>query len=107
MEIIRQGAAGFCEITAHHLSHTDGHPYETVPGDHPLPLLLAGIAGRNEVLIDFHSDLVAEDMKSPDWLASPPNPPVLRTNLAAFERPLVHNRRAKNVWGPPGPGKPG
>ena len=29
-EILRHGGAGFGEITAHHLSHTSGHPYESV-----------------------------------------------------------------------------
>lgn len=98
IDIIQQGAVGFGEIAAHHLSITSGHPYESVPADHPLLLLLADIAARQEVLIDFHFDPVTEDMKSPEWLASPPNPPVLRANLAAFERLLEHNRKAKIVW---------
>lgn len=98
MEILRQGARGFGEITAHHLSHLSGHPYESVAADHPLLLLLADISGRNDALIDFHFDLVAEDMKAPEWLATPPNPAVLRANLAGFERLLGHNRSARIVW---------
>jgi len=98
LAILRQGAAGFGEITAHHLSHLPDHPYESVPADHPLLLLLADIAARHDVVIDFHFDLVASDMRSPEWLASPPNPPLLRANLAAFERLLAHNRKAKIVW---------
>jgi len=98
LEILRYGALGFGEITAHHLSHLPGHPYEFVAADHPLLLLLADIAGRHDALIDFHFDVVTEDMKAPDWLATPPNPPVLRANLAAFERLLERNRKAKIVW---------
>lgn len=98
LEILRAGALGFGEIAAHHLSHTVGHPYESVAADHPLLLLLADIAARHDVVIDLHLDLVAEDMKPPEWLASPPNPPVLRANLLPFERLLEHNRKAKIVW---------
>jgi len=97
-EILRAGALGFGEITAHHLSLLPGHPYESAPADHPLLLLLADIAARNDVVIDFHFDPVVEDMKAPDWLASPPNPAVFQANLAAFERLLEHNRKAKIVW---------
>lgn len=98
LDILRQGAAGFGEITAHHLSHLANHPYESVPADHPLLLLLADIAARHDVVIDFHFDVVASDRPLPEWLASPPNPPLLRANLAAFERLLAHHRRAKIVW---------
>ncbi len=98
LEILRQGAAGFGEITAHHLSHMAGHPYESVPADHPLLLLLADVAARHDVVIDLHLDPVAQDMNAPEWLASPPNPPVLGANLPAFERLLEHNRNAKIVW---------
>jgi len=47
-EILRAGAAGFGEISIHHLAHMPAHPYESVPADHPLFLLLADIAGRHE-----------------------------------------------------------
>ena len=97
-EIIRKGAAGFGEIAAHHLSHMAGHPYESVDADHPLLLLLADVAARHGVVIDLHVDVVAEDMKPPAWLSVPPHPPVLRANLAAFERLLAHNRGARIVW---------
>lgn len=98
MEILRQGARGFGEIAAHHLSHLSGHPYESIAADHPLLLLLADIAARNDAVIDFHFDLVAEDTKAPEWLAVPPNPAVLRANLASFERLLGHSRKARVVW---------
>jgi hypothetical protein len=97
-QILKQGALGFGEITAHHLSHTTGHPYESVAPDHPLLLLLADIAARDNVLIDFHFDVVAEEAKAPEWLDSPPNPRSFRANLAGFERLLAHNRKARFVW---------
>src|SRR3972149_5619869 len=34
-EILQRGALGFGEITAHHLSHVPGHPYESVAADRP------------------------------------------------------------------------
>ena len=97
-DILGAGALGFGEITAHHLSLIPGHPYESVPADHPLLLLLADIAARNDAVIDFHFDPVVEDMRTPDQLAGLTNPPLLRANLAAFERLLEHNRGAKIVW---------
>ncbi len=97
-EIIRAGAVGFGEMTAHHLSHTAGHPYESVPADHPLFLVLADRAARYDVVIDFHLDLVTEDMDLPSRFSSPPNPSILRANRASFERFLAHNRKAKVVW---------
>jgi hypothetical protein len=97
-EILHAGAVGFGEITAHHLSLLSGHPYESVPADHPLLLLLADITARHEAVIDFHFDPVVEDMKAPDWLASPPNPRVFQANVGGFERLLEHNRRAKIIW---------
>ncbi|MCK5551930.1 MAG: hypothetical protein KAJ09_02210, partial [Deltaproteobacteria bacterium] len=42
-KILRKGAVGFGELTAHHYSLMPGHPYESVPADHPLFLLLADI----------------------------------------------------------------
>jgi hypothetical protein len=96
-EIIREGAVGFGEMAAHHLSHLPGHPYESVAADHPLFLLLADIAARHDLVIDLHLDVVAEDMKAPEWLASP-NPSTFRANLAPFERLLEHNRKAKIAW---------
>ena len=96
-EIIREGAVGFGEMTAHHLSHLPGHPYESVAADHPLFLLLADIAARHDAVIDLHFDVVAEDMTAPEWLASP-NPSTLRANLDPFERLLEHNRKARIVW---------
>jgi predicted TIM-barrel fold metal-dependent hydrolase len=98
MEILRQGALGFGEIAAHHLSQLPEHPYESVPADHPLLLLLADIAARNGVVIDLHFDVVAEDTNAPAWMVSPLNPRFFRANLDAFERLLRHNSKAKIVW---------
>ena len=97
-EILARGAVGFGEMSILHLSLAEGHPYESVPGDHPLLLLLADIAARHDVVIDIHFDLVREDMATPDWLSVPPNPRRLDANIAGFERFLAHNRKAKIVW---------
>jgi predicted TIM-barrel fold metal-dependent hydrolase len=96
--IVKQGAAGFGEITAHHLSHVPGHPYERSEPDHPLLRLLADIAARHDVVIDFHFDVVAEETKAPAFLSVPPNPGTFAPNLPAFERLLEHNRGARIVW---------
>ena len=97
--ILQQGAIGFGEIALHHLSlHGNEHPYECVPADHPLLLLLADIAARHDVPIDVHFDVVTEDIPIPPTLASKNNPAALRANLAAFERLLDHNPKAKICW---------
>lgn len=95
--ILRAGALGFGEIAVHHLSLVPAHPYESVPADHPLLLLLADIAARHDVPIDLHFDPVVEPMQRPDW-APLTNPADLTPNFAAFERLLAHNRGAKIVW---------
>lgn len=97
-EIINSGASGFGEIAAFHPSVMPGHPYEFVPPDHPLFLLLADVAARREVVIDLHMDLVVEPTAPRGPLANPTNPPMFEPNLAAFERLLAHNRKAKLVW---------
>lgn len=97
--ILQQGAVGFGEMTAHHLSlHGSEHIYESVAADHPLLLLLADIAARHDVPIDFHFDVVTQDIPTPAWLTSPNNPQILHANLDAFERLLDHNPRAKICW---------
>jgi hypothetical protein len=83
-EILKAGALGFGEITAHHLSLLSGHPYEAVPADHPVLRLLVDIAGRHDVVIDLHFDPVVEEMKAPEWLRVPPNPPLFQPNMTAF-----------------------
>ena len=96
-EIAAAGAAGFGEIALHHISLTDAHPYESVPADHPLLLLLADIAARDDRVIDVHFDAAPRDMPFPPRFQSRLNPPTLAANLAAFERLLDHSK-AKIVW---------
>ena len=97
-EIIRLGAVGLGEMTAEHAPSST--PYETAPPDHPLFLLLADIAAEHDVPIDLHMEAVLHSMPIPaDWHAKPlPEPPQLHPNLAAFERLLAHNPRARIVW---------
>ncbi|MFY9527501.1 MAG: amidohydrolase family protein [Candidatus Acidiferrales bacterium] len=97
-QILRDGAVGFGEVTAEHLSFLPGQAYEYAPPDHPLFLLLADIAADHGVPIDIHSEVVPQAMALPLDLRSPPNPPQLHENVAAFERLLDHNPRAKILW---------
>ncbi|WP_341908577.1 amidohydrolase family protein [Polaromonas sp. YR568] len=101
-EIVKLGAVGFGEIAVMHVSIPamgPRHAFEDVPADHPLLLLLADVAAENDIPIDLHCDLVPEDMPLPDVLKpNPLNPPVLKSNLAALERLLAHNRKAQIVW---------
>lgn len=97
-EIIAAGAAGFGEIAAFHPSLAPGHPYESVPADHPLLLALADIAARHDVPIDLHMDLVAEETMPRGLQANPANPRPFKVNLEGFERLLAHNRKARIVW---------
>jgi len=100
MEILSRGAMGFGELTAEHFSLNIDHPYESAPPDHPLFLLLSDIAARHGVPIDIHMEAIPEDMPLPKIrrLESPHNPRVLRANIPAFERLLVHNRSTKIIW---------
>ncbi len=95
-DILRQGAIGFGEMTAEHFPTTT--PYQYAPADHPLFLMLADIAAAHNVPIDLHMEAVPQDMALPSHLKSPPNPPRLHANIAAFERLLAHNPRAKIIW---------
>lgn len=96
--IVASGAKGFGEITAHHVSLSPSHGYESVPADHPLLLRLADIAAQHDMPIDLHFDPVPDDVPKPASLSSPRNPEVLKANLAGFERLLAHNRKAKIMW---------
>lgn len=97
-EIIQSGAAGFGEMTAEHLSFHPEHPYMETPPDHPLFLRLTDIAARYDVPIDLHMEAVPAEMKLPERFNRPPNPATLRENIAAFERLLSHNPKARIVW---------
>ncbi len=95
-ELLREGVIGFGEMTAEHF---DGFtPYQAAPPDHPLFLLLADLAAEHNVPIDLHMEAVPQDMALPTDLKSPPNAPRLHANIAAFERFLAHNPRAKVIW---------
>jgi predicted TIM-barrel fold metal-dependent hydrolase len=94
--LVAEGVAGFGEMTAEHFA--GGTPYQSVPPDNPLFLLLADIAARRAKPIVLHLEAVPEDMALPPALKSPPNPPRLHENLRAFERLLSHNPSAKIVW---------
>ena len=95
-ELLREGVIGFGEMTAEHF---DGFtPYQAAPPDHPLYLLLADLAAEHSVPIDLHMEAVPQDMPLPADLKSPPNAPRLHANIAAFERLLSHNPRAKVIW---------
>ena len=95
MELLRLGAGGFGELTAEHFQGAT--PYQSAPADHPLFLLLADIAAEHGVPIDLHMEAVPQTMPLPAPLKSPPNPPQLRANLAAFERLLAHNPHARII----------
>ena len=97
-QILGDGAVGFGELSSEHVSFLPGQAYETAPPDHPLFLLLADIAAAHGVPIDLHMDVVPQAMPLPLDLKSPPNPTKIQENLAAFERLLNHNPRAKIVW---------
>lgn len=100
-KILALGAVGFGEIAVEHFALPQmgpNHPYEAVPGDHPLLLLLADIAAEGDVSIDIHFDVIPEDMPLRPPMKSPPNPAQLRQNLSAFERLLAHSRKAKFIW---------
>lgn len=94
--IVAAGAVGFGEMAAEHFPSAT--PYEYAPPDHPLLLLLADIAAQHDLPISIHMEAVPQDMDLPASLKSPPNPPRLHANIAAFERLLSHNPRAKIVW---------
>jgi len=95
-ELLREGVIGFGEMTCEHYAGVT--PYQYAPADHPLYLLLADIAAAHGVPIDLHMEAVPEDMAVPASVKVPPNPPRLHANLAAFERLLAHNPRAKIIW---------
>ncbi len=98
-EIIREGAAAFGEMAAEHFATGPGTYYEYAPPDHPLFLLLADISAEHGgVPIDIHMEAVPRAMALPAGFKSPPNPPRLHANVAAFERLLAHNPHATIVW---------
>jgi len=95
---------GFGEIAVRHLSLVisgPNHPYEDVPGDHPLLFALADVAAQKGLPLDLHCDLAPQDMSLPVYqipFFNPATPATLTENLAGFERLLAHNRAAKIIW---------
>ncbi|MGQ0663909.1 MAG: amidohydrolase family protein [Pseudomonadota bacterium] len=98
-KMIDDGAVGFGEMASLHISATEGHPYEFVPADHPLLLVLADVAAKRDVPIDLHMDAVGSEMPTPRRFAEQQaNPPRLPATMGALERLLAHNPKAKIVW---------
>lgn len=98
-ELLREGVSGFGELSTEHLSlpQSPVKDYEYAPADHPLMRLLADIAAEHNVPIDLHMEAVPTDMPMlPEFSA--PNPPQLYANIAALERLLSYNPRAKIIW---------
>lgn len=98
LELIRKGVVGFGEMAAEHFSMDENHPYETAPPDHPLFLRLADLAAKYDLPVDIHMEAIPEEMPLPSSFQSPPNPRILKPNIAAFGRLLAHNRKAKIIW---------
>ena len=99
-KLIDAGAVGFGEIASLHVSAASGHPYEFVPADHPLLLVLADVAAKRDVPIDLHLDAVENPTPTPAFLAerSAANPATLPATIAPLERLLAHNPKARVVW---------
>ena len=94
--ILSEGGRGFGELTTEHFKGATAYQY--APADHQLFLLLADIAAQHDVPIDLHMEAVPRAMALPANLKSPPNAAQLHENIAAFERLLDHNPKAKIVW---------
>jgi predicted TIM-barrel fold metal-dependent hydrolase len=98
-KIAQSGAAGFGELASEHFSSRIGrHPYESARPDHPLFLTLSDIAAKYAMPIELHMEAVPHDMPFPPAQSGPPNPASLKENIAAFERLLEHNPKARVVW---------
>jgi len=96
---IGDGAIGFGEMSALHVSLAPEHAYDFVPADHPLLLRLADVAAELDVPIDLHMDALAAARPPPERLARlPNNPPTFPATLDALEKLLAHNRKARIVW---------
>ena len=96
--MVDDGASGFGEIASLHISATAGHPYEFVPADHPLLLVLTDVAARRDVPIDLHMDATEGETPIPPRFAGGANPSTLPDTLGTLPRLLAHNPKAKIVW---------
>ena len=95
---IRDGAIGFGEIASLHISAAPGHPFEFVPADHPLLLVLADVAAKFNVPIDLHMDATDDETPIPPRFSDGDNPSTLPPTIGSFRRLLEHNPLAKIVW---------
>lgn len=93
-QIIALGASGFGEIATEHFPTST--PYESVPPDHPLMLILADVAAEHDVPISMHMEALPESIAAPADLSLPVTR--LPADIPGLERLLAHDRRAKIVW---------
>jgi predicted TIM-barrel fold metal-dependent hydrolase len=93
-EILRLGAKGFGEIATEHFPTST--PYESVPPDHPLMLLLADVAAAHDVPISMHMEALPEEIAAPAELGL--EIARLPADIPGLERLLAHNRGANIVW---------
>lgn len=96
--VLAAGGGGWGEMATLHFSLAEGHKYLRAEPDHPLFLALADVAGQRGAVIDLHHDPILGPRPIAEGLKSPPNPKTEPDNMAAFERLLAHDRRAKIVW---------
>jgi predicted TIM-barrel fold metal-dependent hydrolase len=98
--LVKSGVKAFGEMAGTHLSFKSDHPFEGASPDHPLFLLLAEIAARHNVPIDFHTEAVPADIPLPAGFdrVSQSNPTTLKATIPGLVRLLAHNRNARIVW---------
>ena len=94
------GVKVFGEMSVLHLSMNEQHVFEEVSPEHPLFLLLADCSAKYGIPVDVHMEAVPRDLPLPQGLmrASSRNPEVVRANVSAFQRLLMHNPDARFVW---------
>jgi len=95
--IIDGGAVGFGEMASLHISVAPAHPYEFVPADHPLFLVLADVAARRDVPIDLHMDAVDGETPTPPRFTGFANPAKLPDTIGALARLLARHPKARIV----------
>lgn len=96
--MLDEGAVGFGELTALHLSLVPNHPFEESSIEHPFFYALTEVAGPAKAMIDLHMDAVPADVPLPKALDNGRNPPSLKGNIAGLERLLAHERNARIAW---------
>jgi len=99
-DLVAKGVKAFGEIAALHLSFNDAHVFEETLPDHPLFMLLMDLAAEHGIPIDLHMEAVVQTRDLPAGFSrvSSRNAKTLQGNIAAFERMLAHNRKARVVW---------